>query len=116
MGHTTAEIDAIFPANMPPANMPFESNAAPLLGSPLGVSYQDVKQEIEDLHPNVEEEGPYGTLQFDTPDTGLTEAEVARRAAQYGPNALPEKVKNPILEFLKHFWGPMPIMIWIAII
>jgi len=29
---------------------------------------------------------------------------------------LAEKKRNPILMFLSFFWGPMPIMIWVAII
>lgn len=36
--------------------------------------------------------------------------------AQWGPNELPEKKVNPFLLFLSYFWGPMPVMIWIAII
>jgi H+-transporting ATPase len=32
------------------------------------------------------------------------------------PNALPEKKVNPILKFLSYYWGPMPFMIWAAII
>ena len=27
-----------------------------------------------------------------------------------------EKKRNKWLEFLKQFWGPMPIMIWLAIL
>ena len=41
---------------------------------------------------------------------------MAERRAQFGWNELVEKKKNPILVFLGHFWGPMPIMIWIAIL
>ena len=33
-----------------------------------------------------------------------------------GYNELASKEPTPILDFLKNFWGPMPIMIWIAII
>jgi H+-transporting ATPase len=35
---------------------------------------------------------------------------------QDGPNALPENKVNPILLYLKFYWGPMSIMIWLAII
>jgi len=45
---------------------------------------------------------------------GLSEALVARRLEEWGPNELPEKKVNPLLLFLGYFWGPMPIMIWIA--
>jgi len=47
---------------------------------------------------------------------GLTSDEAKRRLEQYGYNELQEEEVNPIMEFLKNFWGPMPIMIWIAII
>ena len=33
-----------------------------------------------------------------------------------GYNELASKEPTPIMDFLKNFWGPMPIMIWIAII
>jgi H+-transporting ATPase len=38
-------------------------------------------------------------------DSGLSEAEAQRRLAQYGPNEVAEKRKNPFLGFLKKFWG-----------
>jgi H+-transporting ATPase len=47
---------------------------------------------------------------------GLTEAEAAKRLAQYGPNAIAEKVANPFLAFLGYFWGPIPWMIEAAVI
>ena len=46
---------------------------------------------------------------------GLTTTEFRRRLARDGPNKLPEKKVNPFLKFLSYYWGPMPIMIWIAI-
>ena len=56
----------------------------------------------------------------DDPDTnldeGLSSAEHARRLEKYGPNALIEERTSLFVRFLKCFWGPMPIMIWIAII
>jgi H+-transporting ATPase len=39
---------------------------------------------------------------------------VESRRAQWGFNELPEKKRSPLLIFLSYFWGPMPIMIWIA--
>lgn len=33
---------------------------------------------------------------------------------EWGPNELPEKKRHPLLILLSYFWGPMPIMIWIA--
>ena len=40
-------------------------------------------------------------------DKGLTEAEVARRLEQYGPNKLPESTVNPLLRFLGYMWNPL---------
>ena len=46
---------------------------------------------------------------------GLTQAEAQKRLAQYGPNEIEEKKTNPLLKFLKYFWGPIPWMIEIAV-
>jgi hypothetical protein len=48
--------------------------------------------------------------------SGLSHAAAEELRRQWGPNQLPEKVRNPLLIFLSYFWGPMPCMIWIAII
>ncbi len=45
------------------------------------------------------------------PDTGLTAAEVARRSRAYGPNEVPEERRNPLLLFLRKFWGLTPWML-----
>jgi H+-transporting ATPase len=50
-----------------------------------------------------------------SPD-GLSEAEVAKRLTQYGPNEIQERKTNPLLKFLSYFWGPIPWMIEIAVI
>jgi H+-transporting ATPase len=42
---------------------------------------------------------------------GLSGAEAQKRLEQYGPNAIEEKKKNPILKLLGYFWGPIPWMI-----
>ncbi len=47
---------------------------------------------------------------------GLGEAEVERGRSSYGFNELPEKKHNPVLEFLTHFWGPIPWMIEAAVV
>jgi len=49
-------------------------------------------------------------------EVGLRDAEVDERRREFGFNELPEKKVNPCLVFLSYFWGPMPIMIWLAII
>eukprot|EP00397_Hematodinium_sp_SG-2012_P002211 GEMP01002217.1.p1 GENE.GEMP01002217.1~~GEMP01002217.1.p1 ORF type:complete len:1221 (+),score=269.49 GEMP01002217.1:27-3665(+) len=48
--------------------------------------------------------------------TGLNDEECKARKEQYGPNSLPEHRSRPILEYLKHYTGPMPCMIWLAIV
>jgi len=45
------------------------------------------------------------------PPTGLTAAEAKQRLAHFGYNELPEKKRNSLLEFLSHFYGPIPWMI-----
>ena len=49
-------------------------------------------------------------------DNGLSNSEVEKRHEQYGYNEITEKKVNPIIKFLKNFWGPIPWMIEIAII
>ena len=38
------------------------------------------------------------------------------RRLKWGWNELAERKVNPILQFLAYFWGPMPCMIWLAVI
>ncbi|MCI4678373.1 HAD-IC family P-type ATPase [Rhodoblastus acidophilus] len=45
---------------------------------------------------------------------GLTEAEAARRLAQYGPNALIEHRVSALARLAHFFWGPIPWMIEVA--
>jgi H+-transporting ATPase len=52
----------------------------------------------------------------DPPESGLSTAEANRLLEIHGYNELASKEATPIWDFLKNFWGPMPIMIWIAII
>lgn len=52
---------------------------------------------------------------METSVSGLSTVEAARRLKQFGPNELESKEKSALLKFLEQFWGPMPIMIWIAI-
>ncbi|MGO9869190.1 MAG: cation-transporting P-type ATPase, partial [Rhodomicrobium sp.] len=42
---------------------------------------------------------------------GLTEAEAARRLAQYGENALVEHRESVFERLARFFWGPIPWMI-----
>jgi H+-transporting ATPase len=41
---------------------------------------------------------------------------VTERRAQFGWNELEQKKVNPLLMFLAYFWGPMPAMIWLAVL
>jgi len=47
---------------------------------------------------------------------GLSQAEAEKRLAKNGYNELVEEEINPILQFLSHFWGPIPWMIEVAAI
>ncbi len=49
-------------------------------------------------------------------EKGLTDAEAHERVKRFGYNELLEKKVNPILKFLSYFWGPIPIMIMIAVV
>lgn len=43
-----------------------------------------------------------------TSPNGITESEAKERIDRFGYNEVVEKEKNPILEFLSRYWGPMP--------
>ncbi|MFA7232261.1 MAG: HAD-IC family P-type ATPase, partial [Victivallaceae bacterium] len=49
-------------------------------------------------------------------DKGLSSQEAAKRLEECGLNALEENKKNPLLQLLKFFWGPIPWMIEAAAI
>jgi H+-transporting ATPase len=48
--------------------------------------------------------------------SGLSDEEAGKRLEEYGENAIEEKKLNPVVEFLSHFWGPIPWMIEAAAI
>ena len=50
------------------------------------------------------------------PTTGLTQTEAKQRIKRYGPNAVEEKQQNPVIAFLKRFWGLTAWMLEIAIV
>ena len=50
------------------------------------------------------------------PAIGLTKIEVKQRIEGYGPNAVEEKQQNPVIAFLKRFWGLTAWMLEIAIV
>jgi len=47
---------------------------------------------------------------------GISTSEAQKRLQEYGPNEISEKKVNPVVKFLKYFWGPMPWLIEVAII
>ncbi len=49
-------------------------------------------------------------------EKGLSTSDVDMRLQQYGYNEIAEKKINPIIKFLKYFWGPIPWMIETALI
>ena len=78
-----------------------------------------------------EDSGAYGTEAHDdarfymgvdreslinTPESGLTEDEAARRLELFGPNQLSVKEDNMWLKLALEFVQPMPMMIWAAIL
>ncbi len=56
------------------------------------------------------------TTGTENPIQGLSSAQAEERLKQYGPNALQEKKRSPLLRLLGYFWGPIPWMIEIAAI
>jgi H+-transporting ATPase len=53
---------------------------------------------------------------FSTGANGLSGEEAKKRLQVYGPNEIIEKKKNPIVQFLLNFWGPIQWMIEAAAI
>ena len=49
-----------------------------------------------------------------TAESGLSQAEAARRINQYGYNAIDEKEESVLHRIFRRFWGPIPWMIEIA--
>lgn len=52
----------------------------------------------------------------DAPPCGLTSAEVRRRLAEYGPNAVPEAAAHPLRRALGKLWAPVPWMLEASIV
>ncbi len=53
---------------------------------------------------------------LETSEDGLTSQEADGRLRRFGYNEIQEAKPNPILEFLKRYWGPMPWLLEIAIV
>ncbi len=54
--------------------------------------------------------------QLSTNNEGLRQVEVNKRLEIYGYNEIIEQKVNPIIKFLRNFWGPIPWMIEVAIV
>ncbi len=51
-----------------------------------------------------------------TAEQGLSTEEAAERLRRHGPNALEEHERSTLIEFLSHFWAPIPWMIEVALV
>ncbi|MFN8596685.1 MAG: cation-transporting P-type ATPase [Anaerolineae bacterium] len=47
---------------------------------------------------------------------GLTTSEAQARLQQFGPNAVAAEHRQPLLDFARKFWGPVPWMLEISIV
>ncbi len=57
------------------------------------------------------------TFEFlETTEDGLNDSIVKDRLAKFGHNKIEEKKKNPVAEFARRFWGPMPWLLELAMI
>ena len=41
-------------------------------------------------------------------ESGISMQEAKKRLVQYGYNEIAEKKINPVVKFLRYFWGPIP--------
>ncbi len=83
------------------------------------MSLQSAKEPLIEAGARVAPDGAGEMAAPHVPDPhedGLSHEEAKRLLGVHGFNELASKEPTPILDFLKNFWGPMPIMIWIAII
>jgi len=57
------------------------------------------------------------TFKFlETTREGLAESSAKERLTLYGKNAVTESKSNPILDFLRRYWGPMPWLLELAMV
>ena len=55
-------------------------------------------------------------LQFKSSVSGLSQEEALLRIGSFGYNEITEKKRNPLLDFLGRYWGPMPWLLEAAMI
>ena len=92
--------------------------ASPYLHRDDNMRVQVDQTPLLELESGSSSSGPVSSMDTipDPPESGLSTAEANRLLEIHGYNELASKEATPIWDFLKNFWGPMPIMIWIAII
>ena len=73
-------------------------------------------QQLKEPEPAKKKAAPPTPASTQAEAGGLTEAEAARRLAQYGENALAEQHVSALERLARFFWGPIPWMIEIAAI
>ncbi len=49
-------------------------------------------------------------------ESGLSDSDIQERISFFGRNEITEKKKNPVLVFLKRYWGPMPWLLEFAMV
>lgn len=79
-----------------------------------GITDSVHQKHIEDFEEKEFADGDVEDFVFN--HEGLTSNEAATRLIKYGRNELPESVDPKWLIFIRQFYAPMPIMIWIAIV
>ena len=55
-------------------------------------------------------------LQFKSSTAGLSQEEALSRIGSFGYNEITEKKRNPLQDFLRRYWGPMPWLLEAAMI
>ncbi|MHB1377023.1 MAG: plasma-membrane proton-efflux P-type ATPase [Candidatus Humimicrobiaceae bacterium] len=53
---------------------------------------------------------------LETSATGLSEEQAKKRIELFGYNEVKKQYRNPIIEFLAHYWGPMPWLLELTMI
>ena len=76
----------------------------------LGISDEDHQASL-----NKKQQG-FAVPEDFVPSEGLSSEQAQALLEKFGRNELPEYIEPKWLTFLKQFWAPMPIMIWIAVI
>lgn len=75
------------------------------------------EQELQDSAQDLEKKTMEEVFEhFSSSEKGLSDEDVKERREKYGPNEITEKTISPLRKFLGYFWGPIPIMIMVAVV